>query len=239
MEFFKNIWVRRGASLLSVIYLLFIGWLDCMSAFYTFRYTNTVLFAILYILVSALFMVNMIYTRDRVFTAIFSMLLVVAALPLALFEFGNWLLIIPPFVVAITGFFACHANETLKMVIGTMFLLMYVLGGLGFFIMSKLFVTQVEKIVIDSGVSTNEIYRYEILEVKDNATGAMHVKVEPNDKDKDYKLFVFVAKGYDKIVYRARNHDRPTVTWDNNDVLFINGKEYDFTLADEPEFTLN
>lgn len=238
MEFFKNKWVRRAASFLGVLYLLFLLWLDYMSAFYTFKYTNVPLFAILYILVSAVFLVDMIYTRDKPFTAVLAMFMMVAALPLVLFEFGNWLLIIPPFVVAVTAFFACRANETLKMVMGTMFLLMYILGGLGFFIMSKLFITQVEKTVIDSGVSTNGIYRYEVLEVKDNSTGGMQVKVEPNDKDKDYKLFVFVAKGYDKIVYRARNHDRPVIRWDNNDTLYINNKEYDFKIG-EREFTLN
>lgn len=239
MEFFKNIWVRRGASLLGIVYLLLLVWLDYMAVFYTFRYENLPLFAILYILISAFFMVTVIYTRDRVFTAILAMFLMVAALPLVLFEFGNWLLIIPPFVVAVTAFFACRANETFKMIIGTMFLLMYILGGLAFFIMSKLFYTQVEKIVIDSGVSTNEIYRYEVLEVKDNSAGGMQVKVEPNDMDKDYKLFVFEAKGYDKIVYRARTKERPTVRWDKNDVLYINDKEYDFTIAEKPEFTLN
>lgn len=239
MEFFKNKWVRRTASFLGILYLLLLLWLDLMSAFYNFTYTNLPLFAVLYILVSALFLVDMVYTRDKPFTAVLAMLMMVAALPLVLFEFGNWLLIIPPFIVAVAAFFACRANETLKMIMGTMFLLMYILGGLGFFIMTRLFVTQVEKTVIDSGVSTNGIYRYEVLEVNDNSTGGMQVKVEPNDKDKDYKLFVFVAKGYDKIVYRARNHDKPVVRWNSEDVLFINEKEYDFTIAEKPEFTLN
>ena len=45
-----------------------------------------------------------------------------------IFAYGNWYIIAPPLAVVVIMFFANNANETLKTVLGTMYLLMYVIG---------------------------------------------------------------------------------------------------------------
>lgn len=51
---------------------------------------------------------------------------------------GDWILIVPPFIVAIIMFFAAGTNETVKVIMGTIYLLLYVLGIVAYFVLNIL-----------------------------------------------------------------------------------------------------
>ena len=71
----------------------------------------------------------LIYTRRQVITQVNVMILPPVVFATFLLAFGNWYMILPPLVVLVAMFFICTANETLKTVLGTMYLLMYVIGA--------------------------------------------------------------------------------------------------------------
>ena len=227
MDFLNNKWLKRGISFISGIYACFILWLAYMSAFFKPEYKNIAAFSIVYVLINIIFLSFMIYTRKQPFTALVSMLMMVILLPVVYLNLDNFLFFIPPAVVILTMFFACKTNETLKTVLGTVFLLMYILGGLGFFIVTNLFIPKTTDTILQQGVSNTGVYRYYVLDVQDNSTGRTEVYVEPNDKDKDFGFMVFKATGYEQRKYNARNHEMPTVEWREGDKLYINNERYE------------
>lgn len=230
MNIFKNIWVKRGVSVFCGLYAAFLLWLDYMSIFYRLEYTNKAIFAVVYIGITLIFMTVMLFARKQAFTSILTMCMMVLMLPLVFLNLGNWLLIIPPAFLVLTMFFACGAGETSKTVLGTIFLLMYILGALAFFIFTNLFMTKTEDLLIENGVSSTNLYRYYVLDVMDNSTGRTEVYVEPNNMDKDFGFAVYKITGFEQRKYNVRNHEKPTIEWrdvDGKDTIFINGERCD------------
>ena len=71
-------------------------------------------------------------------TEILSILMLPVVFCMILFNMGDWILIVPPFIVAIIMFFAAGTNETVKVIMGTIYLLMYVLGIVAYFVLNIL-----------------------------------------------------------------------------------------------------
>lgn len=262
-EILKNKWVKLAVSVIGVLYTVLIGWLAYMSLFYDVTYTSKVGFAVFYLLVSAAFVAAAIFTRRSTITIINSIALMAAVFPLLLLSFGDWLLIVPALISALAAFFGCKSNGNYKTIMGTLFLLMYVVGGLAFLVVLKLFFPPTERNVLESGLSASGAYRYEVWEITDNSGGSMQVMVEPNDKDEKFLMMEFKAKGYSKVVYNKRNHEpvevqwkavkdkefmryvfdtetgkRDVIKWTSDDVLYINGQEYGFQIGSR-EIVLN
>jgi len=105
--------------------LVWVAWLN--FGFYL-EYENPTSLFVLYVFVNIAALGLMIYTRKQVITMINCMLLPPIVFVIVIFGFGNWYLIIPPLVVMAAMFFINTANETLKTVLGTMYLLLYVIG---------------------------------------------------------------------------------------------------------------
>lgn len=230
MDVFKNIWVKRCVSVFCGLYAAFLLWLDYMSIFYSIEYVSKPTFAVVYIGITIVFLTVMLFARRQVFTSILTMCMMVLMLPLVFLNLGSWLLIIPPAFLVLTMFFACGANETSKTILGTIFLLLYILGALGFFIFTNLFMTKTEDSLVEQGVSTTQMYRYYVLDVMDNSTGRTEVYVEPNNMDKDFGFVKFRITGFQQRKFNARNHEVPTIEWrdvDGKDTIFINGERCD------------
>lgn len=262
-EILKNKWVKLAMSALTILYTVLIGWFAYMSLFFDVAYKSKAGFIAFYLLVSAAFIALTLLTRRNSITIVNSIALMIVTFPLVLLSFGDWLLIVPAFVSALTAFFGCKSNGNYKTIMGTLFLLMYVVGGLAFFVVLKLFFPPTEKNVVESGLSASGAYRYEVWEITDNSGGSMKVMVEPNDKDEEFLMMEFKAKGYSKIVYNKRNREpvnvqwkavkdkefiryifdpetgkRDVIKWTSNDILYINGKEYGFQIGSR-EIVLN
>ncbi len=132
LEFFKNIWLRRAVSVLTLGFPAFLVYVDWLAFAYSLEPTNPVPLFLLYILVNFIFGGILFYARKQIATRF-----AVCVSPLILFimlmaAFGQWYLIIPPLAVCVFGFLACGAGETLKTVLGTIYLLMFAVGSLAY-----------------------------------------------------------------------------------------------------------
>lgn len=240
MEFLENIWVKRAVSAVCAVYTLFLAWLGYMSIFYRIEYVNKISFTFIYIAINLFFLGIFLFARKQPFTSLLVMIMMVLLLPIVLMNLWDWALIFPPVVVVLILFFACGASEALKTVLGTIFLLLYIVSGLGFYIFTNLFMTSTSNdyTVLEKGISTTGIYRYTIYDVTDNSGGRTEVYVEPNDRDKDFGMVRFAINGYAQKKYNVRNHEKPTVEWRDGDTLYINNERYEIRKW-KWEFTLH
>lgn len=128
VAFFKNVWFKRGVALVCWAYTGLMAWVAWLNLAYTFQYDNANALFVLYLFVNIVALGLMIYTRRQVITMINCMVLPVIVFLIVIFAYGNWYMIAPPLTVVVAMFFISAANETLKTVLGTMFMLMYVIG---------------------------------------------------------------------------------------------------------------
>lgn len=128
IAFLKNVWFKRGVALLCWAYTGLMVWVAWLNLAYTFHYENANSLFVLYLFINIAALGLMIYTRRQVITMVNCMVLPVVVMFTVIFAYGNWYMIAPPLVVVVAMFFISAANETLKTVLGTMFLLMYVIG---------------------------------------------------------------------------------------------------------------
>lgn len=128
-SFFKNKYTRLGFSILAPLYPIFLIYVGWLSFGYSLEPTAPIPLFLLYVLINFIFGGLFFYTRKQILTR-FS----VCISPLILFlilmlSFGEWYLIIPPVAVCFVVFLASGAGETLKTVLGTLYLMMFVVGA--------------------------------------------------------------------------------------------------------------
>ncbi len=245
-DWFSNMWVKRCVSVFTLSYAAVITLLTLASFLYdlVFVEEKKAAFLVVYGLAALVFLVLMIYTRDIFMTKLISVLLLPIVFFLLIFNIknGNWILIVPPFIVAITMFFASGANETLKVILGTIYLLLYVLGIVAYVLCNMLFgSTSVETtldmnldpkstvysyykndlqhlselVSDDNAISPDGRYRFYLADVKDNKDGCLKIYVVPSGKDIKLKFFSLNEKGIRKKI--ATNGTRgvvpPSVGW--------------------------
>lgn len=234
-----NPWVKR---LLSVFNLLYVAVLVLLS-YSTFLYDLEIhsgsegLFFTVYVIASLIFLAFMIFTRRQILTKIVSFLMLPIVFTLIIFNMGNWILIIPPFIVALVVFFVCDNNETVKVIFGTIYLLIYVLGIVAIFIFSN-FNTAVEtrldenlspesdvyrlyamdevlkQVGDENAISPDGSLRFYLYDVQDNNKGELKLIVEPYGQDKVMKFFTLKQKGIRRIVYRFEGRGEiPIIKW--------------------------
>lgn len=130
LYFFKNKWVKRAVSLLSLGYPVFLVFLDWLAFAYSLEPTNPIPLFLLYVLVNFIFGGLFFYTRKQIATRFSVCISPLLAFLLMIAAFGEWYMIVPPLLICVFGFLACGAGETLKTVLGTIYLLMFVVGAL-------------------------------------------------------------------------------------------------------------
>lgn len=237
-KFLTNKWFILVISVLCAAYTLVLGYFAYAVFFYEIEYTDKVTFAIAYAafsLVSALFF---FYTRRSFITCIIGMVNMVVFFPTLLLDWGNWPLLIPAAMVTLFGFFCCKMNDTIKTVFGTIFLLLYILGGIAFFLIMNVFrVTTVDTLLSPEGgiVSPSGYFRCYVLDVKNKSSGKIAVYIEPNQMDKDMKV-ITLETTIKRLIKQENKENKDDalyydVHWDG-DLLMINGEEY----FDEKDF---
>lgn len=230
-EFLKNPWVKRTVSIFNLAYFAVIAMLTFATFLYTIEFTQgkEVTFFVIYFLASILFMGLMIYSRREICTKIVSVLLLPVTFALILFNWGNWILILPPFVVALVIFFASGVHETTKVVLGTIYLLLYVLGLVGFLVLRMLFggssvTTQLDQNLPDNEevfklyndetqwnrlvtmtkdentISPDGKYKIVLYDIQDNDKGRIKICVVPYGEDVELKFFTLKQKGIEKTI---------------------------------------
>lgn len=142
-EIMNDVWVKRCISVFTAAYAAVITLLTYATFLYDLEFVPDKMapFLVIYAGASIVFMLLMIYTREMFMTKLISVLLLPIVFFLLLFNIGNgnWVLIIPPFIVAIVMFFAAGTNESVKVIMGTIYLLLYVLGIVAYVVCNMLF----------------------------------------------------------------------------------------------------
>lgn len=163
---FKNVWLKRSVALLCWGYTGLLAWVAWLNFAYFLEFDNPTSLFVLYVFVNIAALGLMIYTRCQVITQVNVMILPLIVFATFLLAFGNWYMILPPLCVVVAMFFISRANETLKTVLGTMYLLMYVVGGAAYItitlLMGRMSLTGVDLTLRDPNyevVSPDENYR--------------------------------------------------------------------------------
>lgn len=203
-KFFANIWTKRAASLISAFYAFAACYICYCSIFYNIEISSRLSLCMLVTGVSLLSLVVMLYSRKQVLTRIASMIILPAMLPVVLLYFGEWSLIIPIVVTGIIILLLSGAGEGWKTAFGTLFLLMYIFGALGYFLFTSFFVSSAKTQTVASGVSPSQIYRYSVINTEDSSNGSTAVYVEPNYSDVHYPFVTFSLKNMERVVCLER-----------------------------------
>lgn len=190
---FKNVWLKRGVALLCWGYTGLLIWLAWLNGAFFLEYENPTSLFVVYVFINIAALGLFIYTRRQVITQINIMILPPVLFATFLLAFGNWYMILPPLVVIVAMFFVCTANETLKTVLGTMYLLMYVIGGAAYItitlLMGKITLTGVDLDLRDRNYEVlSSDGQYRIVRYVDKPTGERRTAsyyVEAVSKDKE------------------------------------------------------
>lgn len=228
----------------SIFYLIMTIYFIINSFLYAVVINSPIAFTILFALINILLCVFMFLGRNSKITVVISLLLVPLQFFVLIFNYGSFYVFIPLFLVSLFMFFACRATETLKTVLGTVYLLLYVVGVVVFVLMNNFFGTALNQVVLTSNMPADsyvmEIYsqqkidevnknsispdgklKYYIIDT-DGSSGKVELWVKPNEKDKNFVLFSFKQKGCNKLVgYLFKRGDAalPTVKWTGNNKL--------------------
>lgn len=173
---FKNVWLKRGVAVLCWGYTGLLIWLAWLNFAYFLEYDNPTSLFVLYVFVNVAALALMIYTRNQVITQINALILPPILLVSFILAFGNWYMLLPPLCVLVAMFFISRANETLKTVLGTMYLLMFVIGAAAYItmtlLMGRLSLTGVDLTLRDTNYEViSEDGNYRIVRYVDKPNG--------------------------------------------------------------------
>ena len=132
VAFIKNVWFRRGVALACFGYTAFLAWISWLCLGYYFVLENPAPLFILYLFVNIAALGLLVFTRKQLITQINTFLIPIVVLVLMIFGFGQWFIVVPPMAVMAVAFFSARANETLKTVFGTLYLLFFVISVAGY-----------------------------------------------------------------------------------------------------------
>ena len=208
-DFLSNVWVKRAVSVFNVAYFAVITLLTYATFLYDLEFAagREKSFFTVYVVINVVFMGLMLFSRRELVTEILSILMLPVVFCMILFNMGDWILIVPPFIVAIIMFFAAGTNETVKVIMGTIYLLLYVLGIVAYFVLNILFGGTSVETVLNSDLDTSSsVYapdgQYQIIlyDVKDSDKGAVKICVVPYNQDIELKFFTLKQKGIKKTI---------------------------------------
>lgn len=203
-KLFANVWTKRVFSLVSGAYAFVVCYLCYCSLFYDIHIESRFSLTMLITAFSLLTLMVMIYTRKQFLTKLASVIILPAMLPVILLFFGEWGMIIPIIAVGVIILLLSGASEGFKTALGTIVLLMYIFGALGYFIFTSFFITTSKTEVVKSGFSPSQKYRYRVINTEDSSMGSTTVCVEPNDADIHYPYVTFSLKNIERTVYLER-----------------------------------
>lgn len=248
IRFVNNKWLKFGVSFLSIGYpllLCFVTWL--VMGFYLEPTHIGALFT-LYIFINLIFSGIMLFTRRQIITKICAMLNPLIAFAILLLGFGNWLIIAPPVAVSILIFFLCGAGETKKIVLGTLYLILYVVGVLVYLtlqmLMGNISLMEVDLSTRSTTYNYSPDKEYRIVTyVEPEKSQTRTVSFYLEEADGDISLpFLECRKVLGSIHLITSSYDDPAkLEWKNKNTLYIDGRlrEFDFDAVvtdDEEEY---
>ena len=202
--FFANVWTKRFFAVVAAFYTFAVLGLCYYSVFYDIHIQQRASVCLMISGISVLALVLMLYTRKQILTRICSFLILPAMLPVVLLYFGKWELIIPVIITGVIILLLSGAGEGVKTAIGTIILLLYIFGALGYFLFTSFFVSAAKQTTVQEGVSPSGRYRYSVVNTEDSSNGSTAIYVEPNYADVTYPMITFTLKNMKRVVYQVR-----------------------------------
>lgn len=193
-------------SFASIAYLVGVVWLAVYSLLYRLEIPEAMqsAFCLRISLLCVVFTAVMLFTRRQLITRFCILAAMPFFFPIFLFNTEYMVLLIPLGLTGVITFFANGAKEGTKTILGTIYLMIYVLGAFCYFNVIDIVKTSSVETVTETGLSPSGAYRYEIIEVQDTANGNTYVSMEPNTYDIMYEHCTWYAMGYDKRIYLER-----------------------------------
>ena len=140
INFLTNRWFKLGVSVLSLGYPVFLGFVAWLMMCYYLEPTHQGALVTLYIFINLIFFGIMLFTRKQIITRIVAIISPFIAFAILLFGFGNWFAAVPPIVVSVLIFFLFGEwAKPQRSVLGTIYLIMYVVGILVYLTFKMLF----------------------------------------------------------------------------------------------------
>lgn len=202
--FFDNVWTKRVVSVIAALYTVCVCFLCYYSIFYNIHVESKSSVCLIVSAVSLIALVLMLYTRKQIVTRICSFIILPAMLPVVLMYFDHKEILIPVIAVGVMILLLSGAGEGAKTAIGTVVLLLYIFGALGYFLFTSFFVTTAKAETYKSGESPSGVYRYRIVNTDDSSNGSTAVYIEPNYADVTYPFVTFTLKNMERVVYMER-----------------------------------
>ncbi len=249
INFLNNKWFRFGVSFLSLAYPLFLTGVAWIMMGYYLEPTHEGALFTLYLFINIIFGGLMFFTRKQIVTKICAMISPFIAFAILLFGFGNWFVIVPPVVICILIFFLCNVSETTKTIIGTIYLIMYVVGVLVYLTLDMLFGNlALVEVNLDERSTTYTFSpdgQYRVVTYVDpDSIENRSVSFYLEETADDISLpFLECRRVLGCVHINTSPYNKPAkIEWKNDNKLFIDGRERKFSfeplLDDDDEWTV-
>lgn len=244
LKFIKNRWFLLGISFLSLIYVYFLGKVALLTFTSYPEIENITTLMIMYVFINFLFAVLMFFTRRQVPTIITAAIIPFETFLLMIVGFGQWHVIIPPVAVSAFIFLACGVGESFKTVVGTLYLMMFIVGGLVYSVFLN-FGISVSYVLVDQiygedqeldysqrshDYLTTSDGKYRLVhydDLSDNGTVTSYY-AEEAFKDEEYPFITYRRVfGCRKVLAIAYENANPAPRWVSDSILYIDGKTVD------------
>ncbi|MBD5117271.1 MAG: hypothetical protein HDT48_07200 [Ruminococcaceae bacterium] len=244
LKFIKNRWFLLGISFLSFIYVFFLGKVVLLTFTSYPEIENVTTLMIMYVFINFLFAVLMFFTRKQVPTVITAAIIPLEAFLLMIVGFGQWHVIIPPVAVSAFIFLACGVGESFKTVVGTLYLMMFIVGGLVYSVFLN-FGISVSYVLVDQIYEEDQELDYsqrshDYLTTSDGKYRLVHYVdssdsgtvtnyyVEEAFRDEEYPFVTYRRVfGCRKVLAIAYENANPAPRWVSDGILYIDGKTVD------------
>ncbi len=241
VKFITNKWFNLGVSVLTLAYPVFLGGIALLLAGYYLEPTHEGALYTLHIFINVIFVGLSLFTRKQIITRIVSVLSPFFAFAILLFGFGNWFFVVPCVVSSIVIFFITGVGETTKIVLGTIYLIMYVVGVLVYLTFEMLF-GSISFMDVDLSrrstgyrYSSDGLYRV-VLYVDPESDKSRTVSFYLEETEGDISLpFVECRNARRSIHLITSDYSKPAdVEWKDDHTLYIDGRlrEFDFDSLD-------
>ena len=250
LDIVRNRWVKFGFSFLSLGFPVFLVMVDWLAFAYYLKPKNDVPLFLLYVLVNFVFGGIMFYTRKQIITRLVVCISPLIALVLLIIAFGQWYMIVPPVVICTLVFLASGINETFKTILGTIYLLLFVVGTLVYLTMlhfnltvqTLLSLTECDVTKRTDAYSYSPDGRYRLVQYLDYAGNERNLATYYVEKTEDDislpYLDCYKHLGSQKVLV-TMHPDEINYKWINGRELYIDGRPKNideiFAQADEPE----
>lgn len=237
VSFFTNKWFKRALSVLGLGYPVFLCYVAWLTMGFYLEPTNAVALFVVYLFINVLFGGIMLLTRNQIISRALVLIDPLVVFAILILGFRQWYIIIPPFVICVLTFFLVRSDETKKMIFGTIYLMLYVVGVLVYLTfemhMGRISFTDVDLSIRSTNYNYSPDGNYRVVtyvEPEKDQTRTVMFYLEKTDEDISLP-FLEARKAVGSIHLITSGYDDPAkIEWKGDNTLYVDGRlrEFDF-----------